>query len=97
MTFDDELILIKETIEQDELKNEIATETEIPILCSVKSVSRSEFYSAAQNGLKPSKVFVINKLEYGEEELVLFEGDKYKVIKAYEIDAEYTELTCERL
>lgn len=97
MTFDNELILIAETFEEDELKNQIASQVENPVLCFEKDVSRSEFYSAARSGLKLSKIFIINKFEYGDEELCKFNGENYKIIKTYDVEEEYIELTCEKV
>lgn len=97
MTYDHELALITETIIEDGIGNQIATETETAILCGRKSVSRREFYDAAVSGLKPQEVFVVHGYEYGGQEKVKFGGQKYNVIRAYAVDFEETELVCERV
>ena len=66
------------------------------ILCDLKSVTRSEFYSAAQAGLNPEQVFEINGFEYGGETEVEFLGERYSVIRTYRTNYETLELTCER-
>lgn len=73
-------------------------ETRTEILCDVKSVTRSEFYSAAQAGLNPEQVFEVNGFEYAGQQEVEFEGERYTVIRAYRIPPVYEklELTCER-
>lgn len=97
MTYDNELTLIKQEFIEDEIGNQIPTETRKTLLCSVKSVGRNEFYSAATAGLRPSIVFVIHGYEYDGEQSVEFEGIRYKVIRTYSTDFEEMELTCERV
>jgi len=83
MTYDNELTLIGDI--------------ETTIFCSKKTVTRNEFYSAAQAGLKPEIIFVIHDYEYNSEEKVKFEGITYKVLRTYSIDFEEIELTCSSL
>lgn len=97
MTYDKELILIGETITQDEIGQEIKVPNQTTILCGLKSIGRNEFYSAAQIGLKPSLIFTIHTFEYSGETKVLYENQEYKVIKTYSIGNEEIELTCERV
>lgn len=97
MTYDHELILIAVTITQDEIGNEIETETETGIYCGLKSVGRTEFYNAAVNDLKPELIFVIHPYEYNGEKKVEFEGERYSVIRTYRASIEDMELTCEKV
>lgn len=97
MTYDHELVLIKQDFTFDEIGNQIPIETRKTVLCNVKSVGRNEFYSAATAGLRPSIVFVIHGYEYDGEQFVEFEGIRYKVIRTYSTDFEEMELTCERV
>lgn len=96
MTYDHELTLIGHTCTEDEIGNQIPVETEATILCGLKSVTRSEFYNAAANGLKPEIVFVVHGYEYNGEKEVIFEDNRYKVIRTYSEDFEELELTCEK-
>ena len=95
--YDHELVLIGESYEMDEWGNQVAVETRIPILCQVKSVSRQEFYAAAQSGLKPEIVFVVHAYEYNGERKVEFEGKKYSVVRTYRAGFEEMELVCEEV
>jgi len=96
-TYDHELTLIGQTIQEDEIGNQKPVETETTILCRLKSVSRAEFYDAAASGLRPELVFVIHAYEYGGERVVEFEGVRYNVIRTYQVDFEEMELVCERV
>ncbi len=96
MTYDYELTMIAVAITQDDIGNEIVTETETVIYCGLKSVGRNEFYNAAVADLKPELVFVIHPYEYSGEKKVKFEGNRYSVIRTYRKDIEEMELIVER-
>jgi SPP1 family predicted phage head-tail adaptor len=97
VTYDHELTLIGQRIEEDEIGNQIPVETETTILCGLKSVGRSEFYDAAASGLRPELVFVIHAYEYSGERVVKFQGVRYNVIRTYQTGTEEIELTVERV
>jgi hypothetical protein len=97
VTYDHELTLIGETIEEDEIGNQRPVETRTTILCSVKSVGRNDFYSGAAAGLRPEYVFTVHAYEYGGERIVEFEGKRYRAIRTYQTGTEEIELTVERV
>ncbi|MDO3680563.1 phage head closure protein [Paenibacillus ehimensis] len=97
MTYDYEVTLIGQTFEEDEIGNQIPVETKMAILCDKKSASRSEFYNAAAAGLRPEFVLVVHAYEYSGEQVVEFEGSRYRVIRTYATGFEELELTCERV
>ena len=96
--YDYEIKLIGTTeLEKDEYGNFLsAAQTSTTVLCNLKSVTRTEFYSAAQAGLNPEQVFEINGFEYNGETEVEFLGKRYAVIRTYRTSYETIELTCER-
>lgn len=97
MSYDHELILISAGYQDDGYGGQIPVETETPVLCEELSVGRSEFYSAAQTGLRPDVLFRIHRFEYAGQRLVRYEdGVRYRVIRAYATGTEEIELTCER-
>lgn len=83
MAFDHELTLISVNSTENDMGDIIAMESRIEVLCDVESVTRSEHYSASANGLRPEIVFVLNQYDYNKQELVEFEGVKYRVIRSY--------------
>jgi SPP1 family predicted phage head-tail adaptor len=97
VTFDHELVLIGQDYIQDEIGNWKKVPVRTTVLCGTKSVTRGEFYSAAQTGLRLSIVFVVHSYEYNGEAEVEFEGEKYKVIRTYAASFEEMELTCEKV
>ncbi|AWK52791.1 phage head-tail adapter protein [Clostridium beijerinckii] len=97
MTYDYELTLIQQTYTEDEIGNQTPTEIKTVIYCGLKSIGRTEFYNAVAHELKPEVIFNINKFEYSGEQLIEFEGKKYKIICTYSNDFEKIELTCEKV
>src|SRR5690625_7075524 len=78
------LTLIKTIDTEIEMGDLIDEEIRSSILCSVESVTRSEYYAAAKHDMQPEIVFVINKFDYKNQSLVEYEGQKYNVMRMYE-------------
>lgn len=97
MTYDYELILIEKSFIEDEVCNQVPIEIKTDVYCGLKSIGRSEFYTAASNGLKPELIFVIHNCEYNGEIELEFENKRYKVIRTYTADFEEIELTCKKV
>jgi SPP1 family predicted phage head-tail adaptor len=83
VTFDYELSLISKQYSKNAIGDLIETESVNKVLCGRKSVTRSEHYAAAANGLQPEVVFVVNRYEYAGQKEVEFEGKRYRVIRSY--------------
>ena len=67
----------------DEYGNEKAEYITMTVYVIPRSVYATEFYSAAQAGLQPSKVLIIpNRIDYKGEKLGDYEGLEYDVIRA---------------
>ena len=78
------------------------TEVEIPheVYANKKSVTRSEFYSSMQTGIKATALFETHLCDYEECEsptILNHEGKRYKVERTYTKDNEIIELTCSDL
>lgn len=67
---DDAMRLVKTTYRNDAEGNQIATTEERPVYCQVNSVTRSEFYQAAQVDMHPEYVFILT--HYRD-----YEGEKF--------------------
>lgn len=81
----------------DNVGNQILEDNliEIPII-EVEDVYQSEFYNAAQQGLKPSLRLRISDLNYNDEEELEYMGKRYVIIRVDRIDNENIALICER-
>ena len=73
---------------------EQAEEKQWTVNADVKSPTRSEFYQSYKAGLKASVVFKVYTDELGNAEFVFYNNKRYKIIRTYITDVNYTELTC---
>lgn len=71
----------------------IRTLTWTEVFANKKSVRQSEFYSAANVGLKPEIVFEVRSVELDGHDKVEFSGKEYSLIRTYD-KGEITELVC---
>ena len=66
----------------DAAGNEIPTVSETDVYVQPRGVYQSEFYNAAQVGLKPSlTLFIANKEDYSGQKVLRYEGREYDVIR----------------
>lgn len=73
------------------------TETVREVMCTVRSVSRSEYYTALNAGIEPSLVFHLSLSDdYQDERIVRYRGKKYRVVRTYLTDGGGIEITVER-
>ncbi len=94
---DDIAILRKATESVDAVGNTIKTYTETQVFCKTRSVTRAEFYDAAQAGLRPSVVLSLSTAaDYHGEEEAEWHGKVYGVLRTYWTDdGDGIELTLE--
>lgn len=72
------------TGEVDEYGDDIINEVETEIFVDVKSVTRSEFYTAQQAGYDPQIVFeMADYYDYDNQPLIKYEDVVYKIIRTY--------------
>lgn len=66
----------------DEAGNEIPSIQETTVYVQPRGVYQSEFYNAAQLGLKPSiTLYIANRADYNGEKVLEYEGTEYDVIR----------------
>lgn len=66
----------------DEAGNEIPSILETTVYVQPRGVYQSEFYNAAQLGLKPSiTLYIANRADYNGEKVLEYEGTEYDVIR----------------
>ena len=84
----------------DEYGNAVVNETTRQVFCKVRSVGRTEYYQATQNGLFPTYVFRLSHFkDYEGEKDVLYKDwtgveKRYSITRTYR-DGNSIELTCE--
>jgi SPP1 family predicted phage head-tail adaptor len=66
----------------DAYGNEVENVTETEVFVQPRGVYQSEFYNAAQLGLKPSlTLYLANRDDYDGQKVLEFEGKEYNVIR----------------
>ena len=77
--------------------HDAVTETARTVYCTVRSVTRTEFYNALNAGVQPEYVFVLALAEdYQGERIVRYRRQKFRVIRTYMTADDGIEITCER-
>lgn len=90
------LTLVKETYTQNEYGVPVPSTASREVFCRVESVTRQEFFDAGRNGLNPSLVFIVAKVDYDGEATLIYEGDGYGIYRTYTTGDDYIELYAER-
>lgn len=73
-----------------------STEVLVDVLARLSSAGRSEFFSGRQAGFTPELVFEVAVSEYSGEELLVYNGTRYRIYRTYESDPNTLELHVER-
>ena len=92
----DLLTLIQQTKSVDAYGDPVITETTRDVFCGLRSIGQKEFYQAHAVGLQPEHKFVLaDYLDYNDEALVAYMGQRYRVLRTYRTGQEL-ELVCYR-
>lgn len=76
--------LIEKNYTEDDLgQQSVSEEKRIEIMVSVGNVSRSEWFEAGRNGLKPSIMLTTAAVNYSGEEIIEFDGVRYGIYRTY--------------
>lgn len=96
MTRPDVIWLITETAGTRGVHDSV-TETARMVYCTVRSVSRSEYYNALNAGIQPEVVFVLALSdEYQGERALRYHDQRYEVIRSYVTESDGIEITARR-
>lgn len=88
--------MVYQSMQQDKYGVQSPSETKTQVFCRVRSVSASEFYTAGQQGYKPEYRIAVLAAEYNGEQVVEYRGALYSVVRTYNLNEDYVELTVER-
>ena len=91
----DVVTLVTQTISTDKYGNETINEAEKTVFCEVDSITRSEFYAAANTELNPEYKFTVFFGDYDGQNVLKYSGSRYAVYRTYR-DGDYMELYAER-
>ncbi len=87
--------LVKRSFEEDADAVRIPFEDSREVYAYCDSVSAAEFFEGSRSGLRPSYRFVMNRFDYDDENIVEYDGNRYKMYRNY-INGDWIELYCER-
>lgn len=79
----DEVTLISQSYVPNAIGVHEPVETEIVIPVDVRSVTRSEWEAAGQQGLNPAHVLITHESNYGGQEIAEFHGLRYGIYRTY--------------
>ena len=94
MYFSDSITLRKETVTLDEYGDSVCVYTDTIVFADVKSVTRSEFYSATMAGIKIDIVFAVHAEDYSNQTVVTYGTVQYNVVRTYKKGEGIVELNC---
>lgn len=81
MKFDEVLTLLRPAYAKDELLQPVKTYTSRKVYANSFTIGKQEFSLAGQVGLRADLAFQINSIDYFGEELVEYNGERYKVYR----------------
>ena len=82
--YNDVIFLGKQQIVTDKYKNQSKEYVFREVFAEVKSISQSEYYTAAQSGIKPAyKIVLADYYDYDEEDTVKYGGILYHIVRTY--------------
>ena len=85
MEYSEIIYLVNEVIGEDEIGNQATSSfTTTKSYAKKQSVRTSEFYNATMVGMNPSVEFVIKKLNYSGESELLWNNERYEVLRVVE-------------
>ncbi len=89
------VFLLSYKIERDELMNESKVEYKRLVYAAECSVRQSEFFAAAQAGLRSDFMLLLqNAADYHGEQFVEKDGKRYEIYRTYRRPSEQIELYC---
>lgn len=80
---DDVIYLISETFADDAMGQKIPTETRREIFATISSVSRAEWATVQNAGLRSDVVAVTPMVNYCGEEKAIWRGARYEIYRTY--------------
>ena len=93
--FNEVIYLLSTKINTNEVGDSIETIEKSMRFAKVKSIGQSEFYKAQAQGLKPEIKFVLaDYLDYDNQEELVYNNFRYKILRTYRTDRNEIEITC---
>lgn len=93
--FNEVIYLLSTKYQTNNVGDQIETIEKSMRFAKIKSVGQSEFYQAQAQGLKPEIKFVLaDYLDYDNQEELVYNNFRYKILRTYRTDRNELEITC---
>ena len=87
----DKITLISTQYTTDEIGQKVKTEFGNSVICTVTSITRSEWVTAQQKSLSPAYVCKVFYKDYEGETIAEFQGKRYEIYRTFQ-PGDYVEL-----
>ena len=82
MPYQEIIYLIDKVVGTDDIGNDVvSSETTTKCYAKAQSIRTNEFYNAVEVGLNPSVEFVVKRLNYGGQDEIDWNNERYSVIR----------------
>ncbi|KRM73010.1 phage head closure protein [Lacticaseibacillus brantae] len=92
----EDVTLVDSVIVPDEYGNQVPTETHRVVQASKREIAMNEFYTAAQAGIRPAVELIIHTFEYEGEQVMIYKGQRYSLIRTYQRNDDELEIYLEQ-
>ena len=93
--YNEVIYLLSTTYQTNDVGDSIETIVKSMRFAKIKSIGQSEFYQAQAQGLKPEIKFVLaDYLDYENQEELVYNNFRYKILRTYRTDKNELEITC---
>ena len=92
VSLDNVCYFIAQTFVEDDIGQQIATNTETLCFCAELPIASSEFFNAGQNGIKSEIALLVDSESYSGETLAKYNDVRYSIYRVYPRSDGMTEL-----
>ena len=93
--YNEVIYLLATQSEVNEVGDQIEKQEKAMRFAKIKSIGQSEFYQAQAQGLKPEIKFILpDYLDYNNQEELIYNNFRYKVLRTYRTDKNELEIVC---
>lgn len=93
--WNEDVTLISIQYEVDGIGDPVEIATKNTVFACEKSISQTEFYQAQAVGLKPQVKLVVKRVDYQNEQLAEYQGERFRVLRTFKSNSEDIELVLE--
>lgn len=77
------IFLVRQEFIHDKIGQQVAREVQTEVFCTIRSVTRTEWRNAGQNGIDAELVAIMPTVNYNGERIAIVEGKRKAVYRTY--------------